>query len=128
MIYSLSGFKKLDLPQQRHHQQQLSKCPCCLSAQESAFHLLHCEKNPSRAQAIIDFSTNTVKKMDECWGVTLLRDAIEQWLVDPTQDPDPSNYCSPQLQHLTYPEEKAHIVELAFAQQKAIGWHNAMRG
>jgi hypothetical protein len=107
---------------------QLLQCPCCISAPESQYHLLHCSKNPARTQAILSFSSMTVQKADVCWGITVLRDAIEQWMMDPTQNPALHNWCSPKLHQLQLPTENIPEIQRAFQEQHAIGWHNAMRG
>lgn len=110
--------------------EEVTQCPCCRSpsAPESPFHLLHCPKNPACTQTILEFSEITIKKADDCWGITLIRNALEQWMLDPTQQPDPYNFCSPQLEHFQFSAEKGQLIQQAFSEQMAIGWHNAMHG
>jgi hypothetical protein len=65
---------------------------------------------------------------DVCWGITVLRDALEQWMMDSTQNPAPQNWCSPKLHQLQLRPANAPERQHAFQEQHAIGWHNAMRG
>ena len=106
---------------------KLSQCICCHWVPESQYHLLHCPQNPARTLAILNFSSTTAKKPAECWGTTVLCDAIEQcWMLDPTKNPAPSNWCSPKLQQFQFPSDKSTDVQQAFDDQKAIGWNNAL--
>jgi hypothetical protein len=85
---------------------EITRCPCCLTALETQSHLLCCKANPAHDKAIQTFCKQLKKRDGNRFG-TVFADIVEQWLADPTIIPCPQHCRNPEaiafgLRSVTY--------------------------
>lgn len=110
----------------------LDQCPCCQTNPETQSHLLTCDKNPNRANALNELKTGRSTSVAAHRAVSLMTDCLIQWLSSPTITPTidahmttPSN--NPYDQNQLSPH-MMEILQSAITEQSQIGWLNMIRG
>jgi hypothetical protein len=106
---------------------ELSQCPCCCSKAETQYHLVHCKVNPARAKAVLDLR-KACRKSDGTRFLQIFGDILEQWLVNPEQNPSLDHRLNPFLRHECFPISYTNLVNEALQEQGKIGWLNMLRG
>ena len=104
-------------------------CPCCNTHAESPFHLLHCDQNPGRSDAMIALTENINLRCKEAhFAIPMIYKGILDWLINPNQRPAPIEIPQPTLNRLPFPQHTIDLIRAAEDEQHRIGWPNATRG
>jgi hypothetical protein len=105
-------------------------CPCCRVSTETQLHLITCDKNPNRQQAMLELHTGGSKYKESHNFVQLMTDCIDQWLTQPNSPPRPQypehNIKNPYDQ--SPKQHMRHILQQAIEEQTRIGWIHLFRG
>ena len=95
----------------------LDNCPCCLVHIETTAHVLRCQHNPDRVQALSEFRKNMSPR--ECHPVyTLVKGGVMSWYDDKVYVPDITEF----------PAKMRDRIRCALKDQETIGWDNAVKG
>jgi hypothetical protein len=102
-------------------------CPCCQTACETQFHLIHCRSNPARQESLTEFHKEVRRSQGKNFG-RIISDVFEQWFEDPYVDPSLTNTRDPTLDYEGFSPDFVQYVKTAISHQNEIGWMNATQG
>jgi ribonuclease HI len=105
----------------------VTMCPCCQTACETQFHLIHCRSNPARQESLTEFHKEVRRSQGKNFG-RIISDVFEQWFEDPYVDPSLTNTRDPTLDYEGFSPDFVQYVKTAISHQNEIGWMNATQG
>lgn len=109
----------------------ISLCPCCYQQTETQQHMILCELNPKRPEALRELSTGGSSYKENHNFTMAMTDCIEQWLYDTTRSPSIATSNNPAIydrQDPILPPHMQNILHEAIHEQYTIGWMNLFRG
>jgi hypothetical protein len=109
----------------------ISMCPCCNQQMETQQHMVLCERNPKRTEALLELTTGGSVYKEHHNFTLAMTDCIDQWIHDPTRSPSFDNFANPLTQNSPDPLLPTHMQDIlceAIREQNEIGWMNLLRG
>ena len=109
----------------------ISQCPCCNRQMETQQHMVLCEVNPKRTEALLELSNGGSTYKEHHNFTRAMTDCIEQWIYDPTKTPSIDDSTNPAIQNqkesMLPPHMESMMLE-AIHEQNKLGWMNLLRG
>ena len=109
----------------------ISQCPCCNRQMETQQHMVLCEVNPKRTEALLELSNGGSTYKEHHNFTRAMTDCIEQWIYDPTKNPSIDDSTNPAIQNQKESMLPLHMESMmlkAIHEQNKLGWMNLLRG
>ena len=109
---------------------RIDMCACCQLHSESQQHMILCESNPKRGEALAELHSGGSKYREHHRFTTIFTDCVEQWLLDPTKTPSSQSTANMVLTNHSeiLQPHMVTILQEAIREQTAIGWLHVFHG
>ena len=108
---------------------KIDLCPCCHHQLETQLHMITCEKNPKRADALRELTSGGSTFKEHHNFVSVLTECLEQWIQDSQCIPSINTFKAANPYSPSFlPPHMLEILTAAIKEQSYLGWAYIFRG